>query len=115
MLRGTVVVGAIPDLLYPGAMASSRRLLQAAAALSACLSERSIPHAFHGTITATVLGSSVDAQDIFCIVEGAPNAHPFRRVREAVADNEDFRITNSPWSNSQDSLSLISHQLLSSL
>ena len=43
-------------------MATSRRLLQAAAALSACLSERSIPHAFHGTITTTVLGAAVDAQ-----------------------------------------------------
>jgi hypothetical protein len=43
-------------------MASSRRLLQAAAALSQCLTDRSVPHAFHGAITATVLGSGVDCE-----------------------------------------------------
>ena len=39
-------------------------------------------------------------QEIFCIVEGGQNqAHPFRRTRDAVAGNEDFTVTHSPWTN----------------
>jgi len=77
-------------------MASSRRLLAAAAALSECLNAKQIRHAFYGTITTVVLGSGVNTEDIFCIVEGSANAHPFRRVREALEGNEDWRVTNSP-------------------
>ena len=41
-----------------------------------------------------------DLQEIFCIVEGGQNqAHPFRRTRDAVAGNEDFTVTHSPWTN----------------
>jgi hypothetical protein len=96
-------------------MATSRRLLLAASALSEILREHQIRHAFYGTITTAVLGSGVNTevgtkqslhnatrsilwslQDIYCIVEGAGNIHPFRRVREALAGNEDWRVTNSP-------------------
>ncbi|KAF9003337.1 hypothetical protein BDQ17DRAFT_1425302 [Cyathus striatus] len=72
-------------------MAETRRLLEAAAALSRILREGNIPHAFHG---------SVFTAEIFCIVEyGANQTHPFRRVRDAVADTEDFTATLSPWTN----------------
>jgi len=77
-------------------MANSRRLLVAAAALSEILNEHQIRHAFYGTITTAVLGSGVNTEDIFCIVEGAGNIHPFRRVRDALAGNDDWRVTNSP-------------------
>ena len=37
-------------------------------------------------------------QEICVIVEGGA-VHPFRRVRQACAGNEDFSIVSSPWSN----------------
>lgn len=93
------------------------RLLQAAAALSQLLRDAGVPHAFHGNVLTAVLSgsslaevrhSSVFAvsamdeltmmQEISCVVEGGA-AHPFRRVRQACAGNEDFSIVTSPWSN----------------
>lgn len=39
-------------------------------------------------------------KEIFCIVEGGQSqAHPFRRVRDAVAGSEEFTTTHSPWTN----------------
>lgn len=43
-------------------MSSTRRLLVAAAALSECLNEKQIRHAFYGTITTAVLGSGVNTE-----------------------------------------------------
>ncbi|KAI0634726.1 hypothetical protein C8Q77DRAFT_1055067 [Trametes polyzona] len=74
------------------------RLLQAAAALSQLLRNAGVPHAFHGSVLTAVLSSSQLADEIACVVEGG-TAHPFRRVRQACAGNEDFSIVTSPWSN----------------
>jgi len=79
-------------------MSETRRLLQAAAALSQLLHASAIPHAIHGSIFTAVLANSPESDEIFCIVEGGQN-HPFRRVREAVSVSEDFTTTHSPWSN----------------
>ncbi|KAG8216374.1 hypothetical protein J3R82DRAFT_6456 [Butyriboletus roseoflavus] len=93
----------------------TRRLLEAAMALSQLLSMHTIPHAFHGTILTAVMSDSprcdvrspslpshpppqLCPQEICCIVEGG-STHPFRRVRQAVADSEYFTTTHSPWSN----------------
>jgi hypothetical protein len=39
-------------------------------------------------------------QAITCIVEtGHNHVHPFRRVKEAVSGNEDFKTTNATWGN----------------
>ncbi|KAH7882312.1 hypothetical protein F5I97DRAFT_1816938 [Phlebopus sp. FC_14] len=74
------------------------RLLEAASALSQLLRAHSIPHAFHGTILTAVVSNSPRCDEIFCIVEGGPT-HPFRRVRQAIANSEYFTTTLSPWSN----------------
>ncbi|EIW51628.1 uncharacterized protein TRAVEDRAFT_176208 [Trametes versicolor FP-101664 SS1] len=74
------------------------RLLQAAAALSQLLRDAGVPHAFHGNVLTAVLSGSSLAEEISCVVEGGA-AHPFRRVRQACAGNEDFSIVTSPWSN----------------
>lgn len=51
-------------------------------------------------LSAQALIFNFDLQEIFCIVEGGQNqAHPFRRTRDAVAGNEDFTVTHSPWTN----------------
>lgn len=51
-------------------------------------------------LSAQTLNLNLNLQEIFCIVEGGQNqAHPFRRTRDAVADNEDFTVTHSPWTN----------------
>ncbi|KAI9568033.1 hypothetical protein HD554DRAFT_811133 [Boletus coccyginus] len=76
----------------------TRRLLEAAMALSQLLSMHAIPHAFHGSILTAVMSDSPRCDEIYCIVEGGPT-HPFRRVRQAVANNEYFTTTHSPWSN----------------
>ncbi|KIK92229.1 hypothetical protein PAXRUDRAFT_34612 [Paxillus rubicundulus Ve08.2h10] len=76
----------------------TRRLLEAASALSQLLRMQSIPHAFHGNILSAVMSDSPRCDEIFCIVEGGPT-HPFRRVRQAIAGNEHFTTTHSPWSN----------------
>ena len=101
-------------------MHETRRLVEAAAALSLLLRNHGIPHAFYGTIFSAILANNPlsDAsifsisqnlifnfdfaipQEIFCIVEGGQNqAHPFRKTRDAVAGNEDFTTTHSPWTN----------------
>ncbi|KAF8120210.1 hypothetical protein EV363DRAFT_1408060 [Boletus edulis] len=76
----------------------TRRLLEAAMALSQLLSMHAIPHAFHGSILTAVISDSPRCDEIYCIVEGG-SAHPFRRVRQAVANSEYFTTTHSPWSN----------------
>ncbi|CAL1708610.1 unnamed protein product [Somion occarium] len=79
-------------------MHETRRLIEAASALSGQLRSAGVPHAFHGTVLNAVLSSATHCDEIYCIVEGG-NAHPFRRVRQACVDNEDFTATPSPWSN----------------
>ncbi|TBU38147.1 hypothetical protein BD309DRAFT_874994 [Dichomitus squalens] len=74
------------------------RLLQAAAALSQLLRDAGVPHAFYGSVLTAVLSKAPLADEISCIVEGGA-VHPFRRVRQACAGNEDFLIVASPWSN----------------
>ncbi|KDR68360.1 hypothetical protein GALMADRAFT_231325 [Galerina marginata CBS 339.88] len=81
-------------------MHETRRLLEAATALSLVLQNASIPHAFYGSVLTAVLANTPLSDEIFCIVEGGQNqAHPFRRTRDAVSGNEDFSIINSPWTN----------------
>lgn len=97
-------------------MSETRRLLEAAAALSTILRDAGIPHAFYGSVLTAVLANAPlsDAsiipaccnlifnltQEIFCLVEGGQTqAHPFRRVRDAIAGNEIFSATHSPWTN----------------
>ncbi|KAH9959469.1 hypothetical protein BC827DRAFT_1134505 [Russula dissimulans] len=79
-------------------MPETRRLLEAASALSHALRAHGVPHAFYGTLFVAVLTNSPQADEIFCIVEGG-SAHPFRRVRQALTGNADLSITPSPWSN----------------
>lgn len=100
-------------------MPETRRLLEAATALSHALRAYGVPHAFHGSLFVAVLANSPQAdvraprrpfserstfcdlialQEIFCIVEGG-TAHPFRRVKQALTGNADLFITPSPWSN----------------
>jgi hypothetical protein len=43
-------------------MSNARRLLIAASALSECLKENQIRHAFYGTITTAVLGSGINTE-----------------------------------------------------
>ena len=90
------------------------RLLQAAAALSQLLRDAGVPHAFYGSVLTAVLSKApladvcqldvyiivglTYAQEISCIVEGG-TVHPFRRVRQACAENDDFLIVASPWTN----------------
>ncbi|KAH0834724.1 hypothetical protein J3R83DRAFT_10274 [Lanmaoa asiatica] len=62
----------------------TRRLLEAAMALSQLLTMHAIPHAFHGSILTAVISDSSRCDEIFCIVEGG-TTHPFRRVRQAIA------------------------------
>jgi len=81
-------------------MHETRRLLEAATALSLILQNASIPHAFHGSVLTAVLANTPLSDEIFCIVEGGQNqAHPFRRTRDALSGNEDFSIAHSPWTN----------------
>jgi len=99
-------------------MHETRRLVEAASALSIFLQTRGIPHAFYGDALISLLaGQSLAGvssefvperqtflttypppQQISCIVQGgAP--HPFRLVRDALRSAEDFSITSSPWSD----------------
>ncbi|CDO71151.1 hypothetical protein BN946_scf184845.g21 [Trametes cinnabarina] len=75
-----------------------QRLLQAASALSQVLRHAGVPHAFYGNVLTAVLSTAALADEISCIVEGG-TAHPFRRVRQACAGNEDFAMVTSPWNN----------------
>ncbi|KAG6917617.1 hypothetical protein DXG01_001848 [Tephrocybe rancida] len=70
-------------------MSETRRLLEAAAALSHLLHEGGVPHAFYGNVLTA---------EIFCIVEFG-QTHPFRRVRDALTGSANFTTTNSPWTN----------------
>ncbi|KAG2340917.1 hypothetical protein BDR05DRAFT_888876 [Suillus weaverae] len=79
-------------------MSDSRRLLEAANALSQLLRQHSIAHAFYGSILTAVLSDNPRCDEIFCIVEGG-STHPFRRVRQAIVGSEHFTTTHSPWSN----------------
>ena len=100
-------------------MPETRRLLEAAGALSHALRAQGVPHAFHGSLfvaaltnslqadvrlprcsspDGTAFGNLVTVQEIFCIVEGG-TVHPFRRVRQALTGNTDLSITPSPWTN----------------
>jgi len=102
-------------------MHETRRLVEAAAALSLLLQNPGIPHAFYGNVVSALLANTPwsDAsiisyqtqawlstltcpslQEILCIVEGGQNhSHPFRRTRDAIAGSEDFTVTHSPWTN----------------
>jgi len=91
-------------------MHETRRLVEAAAALSLILRNRGIPHAFYGNIVSAVLANSSWSDEILCIVEFSQNhAHPFRRTRDAVAGHEDFTVTHSPWT---DRLHVTYHRLI---
>lgn len=79
-------------------MPETRRLLEAATALSQLLRASGVPHAFYGSLFTAVVTSSPQADEIFCIVEGG-STHPFRRVRQALTGRQDITITASPWSN----------------
>jgi len=79
-------------------MSETRRLLEAAAALSYLLHASDIPHAFYGSVLTAVLSNAPHANEIFCIVEFG-QTHPFRRVRDALTGSADFTTTNSPWTN----------------
>ncbi|PPR00290.1 hypothetical protein CVT24_005031 [Panaeolus cyanescens] len=81
-------------------MHETNRLVEAANALSSLLRNGGIPHAFYGSIFSAIIANAPFSDEIFCIVEGGLNqAHPFRRVRDAVSGNEHFTITHSPWTN----------------
>ncbi|KAH9477461.1 hypothetical protein JR316_0009674 [Psilocybe cubensis] len=75
-------------------MHETRRLLEAAAALSLLLRNASIPHAFYGSVLTAVLANTPLSD-----ASGHNQAHPFRRTRDAVSGNEDFTVTHSPWTN----------------
>jgi hypothetical protein len=103
-------------------MPETRRLLEAANALSVTLRTQGVPHAFYGSVFVALLTNSPQAdvrrstlfllrrqtfdicvpylvvQEIFCIVEGG-SVHPFRRVRQALAGTADLSVTPSPWSD----------------
>ncbi|KAK0482402.1 hypothetical protein IW261DRAFT_1550313 [Armillaria novae-zelandiae] len=86
-------------------MSETRRLLEAANALSTLLRARGVPHAFHGSVLTACLANQPQSDEIFCIVEGGQSqAHPFRRVRDAVVTSEHFTLVQSPWTNSQFTL-----------
>lgn len=80
-------------------MSSTQRLLSAAGALSLRLKEKGVPHAFHGSILVSLLSRNPECDEMVCIVESSANAHPFRRVRDAIESSPDFTTIMSPWSN----------------
>ncbi|KAK0192086.1 hypothetical protein F5146DRAFT_927727 [Armillaria mellea] len=81
-------------------MSETRRLLEAANALSILLRAKGVPHAFHGSVLTACLANQPQSDEIFCIVEGGQSqAHPFRRVRDAVVTSEHFTLVQSPWTN----------------
>ncbi|EDR04550.1 uncharacterized protein LACBIDRAFT_304324 [Laccaria bicolor S238N-H82] len=89
-------------------MSETRRLLEAAAALSTILRDAGIPHAFHGSVLTAVLANAPLSDEIFCLVEGGQTqAHPFRRVRDAIAGNDIFSATHSPWTNRQATIEIL--------
>ncbi|KAF8632054.1 hypothetical protein AX15_002076 [Amanita polypyramis BW_CC] len=81
-------------------MSETKRLLEAASALSELLRIRGVPHAFHGSALTSLLANVPHTDEILCIVEaGQKQQHPFRRVRDAISGNEDFKATHSPWTD----------------
>ncbi|KAJ4479371.1 hypothetical protein J3R30DRAFT_3477798 [Lentinula aciculospora] len=81
-------------------MTETRRLLEAASALSRLLVASRVSHAFYGSVFTAVLSNAPQCEEIYCIVEGGQQqSHPFRRVRDAIAASEDFSTTLSPWTN----------------
>ncbi|KAF9260584.1 hypothetical protein L218DRAFT_871966 [Marasmius fiardii PR-910] len=81
-------------------MSETRRLLEAARALSRLLTTTNVAHAFHGSVLTAVFANLPHSDEIYCIVEGGQGqAHPFRRVRESVAASDEFSIIHSPWTN----------------
>lgn len=112
-------------------MHETRRLVEAASALSAFLQTRGVPHAFHGDILISLLANQPLAsvrlfvaehrtfltvcfpQQISCIVQGG-TPHPFRLVRDALRSAEDFSITPSPWSDRFECSSVLPLPLSSS-
>jgi len=89
-------------------MCDTRRLLEAASALSHIFRAHDVPHAFYGSLLPAVLSNSPHSDEIFCIVEGG-QIHPFRRVRDAISHSEVFTTTHSPWTNR---LHVTFHQLI---
>ncbi|KAJ3760011.1 hypothetical protein EV360DRAFT_93837 [Lentinula raphanica] len=82
-------------------MNETRRLLEAASALSRLLVASHVSHAFYGSVFTAILANIPQCEEIYCIVEGGQHpGHAFRRVRDAVADSDDFSTTLSPWTNS---------------
>ncbi|KAJ3779014.1 hypothetical protein EV361DRAFT_284217 [Lentinula raphanica] len=81
-------------------MNETRRLLEAASALSRLLVASHVSHAFYGSVFTAILANIPQCEEIYCIVEGGQHpGHAFRRVRDAVADSDDFSTTLSPWTN----------------
>ncbi|KAI3608494.1 hypothetical protein WG66_000931 [Moniliophthora roreri] len=81
-------------------MSETRRLLEAARALSQLLDARNVAHAFYGSVLTAVLANLPQSDEIYCIVEGGQGqVHPFRRVRDCITGNEDLAIIHSPWTN----------------
>ncbi|KAK7464998.1 hypothetical protein VKT23_006208 [Stygiomarasmius scandens] len=81
-------------------MSETRRLLDAASALSRLLHASNIPHAFYGSVFTAVISNVSQSDEIFCIVEGGQGqTHPFRRVRNALGGVNEFTTTHSPWTN----------------
>jgi hypothetical protein len=97
-------------------MHETRRLVEAASALSNFLQTRGVPHAFYGDVLISLLANQPLAavrslhaerrmsltvrfpQQISCIVQGG-TPHPFRLVRDALRSADDFSTTSSPWSD----------------
>ncbi|KAJ3481421.1 hypothetical protein NLI96_g7667 [Meripilus lineatus] len=90
-------------------MNDTRRLLEAASALSQLLHNAGAPHAFYGSVLNAVLTNAPHADEIYCIVEGGPHTHPFKRVRQACAGSTNVTVTPSPWS---DRLHVRYHRLI---
>ncbi|KAF8735294.1 hypothetical protein AX14_002331 [Amanita brunnescens Koide BX004] len=81
-------------------MAETKRLLEAASALSDLLRNHGVPHAFHGSVLTSLLANVPHTDEIVCIVEaGQPQQHPFRRVRDAISGHEDFKAAHSSWTD----------------
>ncbi|GJJ10615.1 hypothetical protein Clacol_004842 [Clathrus columnatus] len=91
---------------------STQRLFQAASALSTVLRTQNISHAFHGGFLTVLLGSPKSSEELFCIVEGTGNTHPFRLVRHALSGNEVLTATLVGWSNRQVSFHPVGHKAL---
>ncbi|KAF8893662.1 hypothetical protein CPB85DRAFT_1330700 [Mucidula mucida] len=74
---------------------ADRSLLEAAHALSVLLRSRGVPHAFYGSALTAALANHPHSD----VRLAQTSAHPFRRVREAVATSDDFAVVHSPWTN----------------